>query len=380
MESVSSTEFLKPLWSCWKILGVARLKVEHKRAYLLYGILFNIAVTIYYPTHLLLSMFRNQSLSNDIKNFGISITCVACSLKITIYAIKLHRVQEMEAILQQLDKRIQSADERKQFQTLRNDMRNIAYSFLIVYFPCIVTGAISVLFKDEWSLLYPAWFPFNWRESISYFLLANLFQIVGISFQLLQNYVDDCFPPMALCLLSGHIKLLSMRVSKIGYKNKEFAKNEEELRLCILDQKNLYKLFDIISNIISFPMFIQFAVTATNICLAMAAVIFYVEDPLDRPYYITYFFAMPMQIFPTCYYGSEFEYLFGTLQYAVFKSNWMDQSPKYKKHMILFTERSMKPIKAVAGGMLRIHLDTFFSTCKGAYSLFAVIIRLNSNN
>lgn len=123
-------------------------------------------------------------------------------------------------------------------------------------------------------------------------------------------------------------------------------------------------------------MFIQFCVTATNICVAMAALLFYVSAPLDILYYFVYFLAMPLQIFPTCYYGSDFQYLFDQLHRAIFASNWTNQTIKYKKHMLLFTERSLKQNVALAGGMVRIHLDTFFSTCQGAYSLFAIIMRI----
>ncbi|XP_017490406.1 PREDICTED: odorant receptor 59a-like, partial [Rhagoletis zephyria] len=143
----------------------------------------------------------------------------------------------------------------------------------------------------------------------------------------------------------------------------------------IKDQKNLYRLFDLLQEVISLPMLIQFTVTAFNICVAMIVLLFYIDTPLERLYYLTYFLAMPLQIFPICYYGSSLQQLFGQLQYEVFRCNWPDQTRRFKKEMILFTERALKETTAMAGGMIRIHLDTFFSTLKGAYSLFAVIMK-----
>lgn len=136
------------------------------------------------------------------------------------------------------------------------------------------------------------------------------------------------------------------------------------------------RLYTTIEDIISWPIFIQICVSATNICLAIAALLFFASAPLDVIYYFYYCLAMQLQMFPTCYYGSNFQYLFDQLHRSVYASNWMEQSSKYKQHMILLTERSLKQNVALAGGMVRIHLDTFFSSCRGAYSLLAIIMNM----
>lgn len=62
-----------------------------------------------------------------------------------------------------------------------------------------------------------------------------------IPIKLLQNFVNDYFPTMALALLSAHIKLLGIRVSQIGYATRSPEANEAELLYCIKDQEQLYK-------------------------------------------------------------------------------------------------------------------------------------------
>ncbi|KAM7343177.1 odorant receptor 59a-like [Cochliomyia hominivorax] len=375
----NSRVFFKPHWICWKILGIS-LDIDkthrHRNIYLLYSFILNIMATICYPLHLAMQIFRSDSMADNIKNLAVCVTCIACSSKFIIYSTKLSVIRKFEQTLQMLDERIKNEVEVNYFKKLRNRLRNIGLVFLSVYLPVGITAELSFIFRSERSLLYPAWFPFNWMESTGLFYVANVYQIVGIFVLLLQNYVDDIFPPMALCMLSGHIKILSIRVSNIGYDKKSLRDNEEELNRCVEDQQTLYNLYTTIENIISWPMFIQFGVTATNTCVAMAALLFYVSEPLDIIYYFVYFLAMPLQIFPTCYYGSDFQYLFDQLHRAIYASNWTNQTMKYKKHMLLFTERSLKQNTALAGGMVRIHLDTFFSTCQGAYSLFAIIMRM----
>lgn len=85
--------------------------------------------------------------------------------------------------------------------------------------------------------MYPAWFPFDWLNSTRYYYMANLYQIGGITFQLLQNYVSDCFPAVALCLISSHVKMLYKRFEEVGTDSEKDA--ERELEACITDHKNL---------------------------------------------------------------------------------------------------------------------------------------------
>lgn len=126
----------------------------------------------------------------------------------------------------------------------------------------------------------------------------------------------------------------------------------------------------------SLPMLIQFAVTALNVCIAIAGLLFFVTEPMARMYFLFYALAMPLQTFPSCYYGTDNEFWFGKLHYAAFSWNWITQDRSFKKKLMFFVERSLKRNTAVAGGMMRIHVDTFFSTLKFAYSLFTVLLRM----
>jgi len=47
-------------------------------------------------------------------------------------------------------------------------------------------------------------------------------------------------------------------------------------------------------------MLIQFTVTALNVCIGLAALVFFVSEPMARMYFIFYSLAMPLQIFPSC--------------------------------------------------------------------------------
>ncbi|XP_017024479.1 odorant receptor 59a [Drosophila kikkawai] len=373
--TVNSLEFFGSHWTAWRVLGVAHQRVKSWRnLYLGYGILLNLLVTLCYPFHLGMSLFQNRTLTEDILNLTTFVTCTACSLKCLIYAYNIKDVMEMERLLNLLDKRVKGPGQRAIYGKVKVQLRNVLYIFIGIYLPIAFFAELSFLRKEERGLMYPAWFPFDWMNSTRNFCIANVYQIVGISYQLLQNYVSDCFPAVVFCLISSHIRMLYKRLEDVGTDPEEDS--EKELEACITDHKRLIKLFRCLEAFISLPMFIQFTVTALNVCIGIAALVFFVSEPMARIYLIFYSMAMPLQIFPSCYFGTDNEYWFGRLHYAAFSCNWHNQNKSFKRKMMLFVEQSLRKITALAGGMLRVHLDTFFSTLKGAYSLFTLIIRL----
>ena len=127
---------------------------------------------------------------------------------------------------------------------------------------------------------------------------------------------------------------------------------------------------------ISWCMFAQIIFSGASMCVVIIFILFYLDDLFSYVYYAIYLFAIPMEIFPTCYYGSKFQLEFYKLSYDLFSCNWIDQSKEFKLNLRIFIQQSLKDVKALAGGMFNINLDAFFACCKMAYSLFAVITRV----
>uniref|UniRef100_A0A1B0AYR6 Odorant receptor n=1 Tax=Glossina palpalis gambiensis TaxID=67801 RepID=A0A1B0AYR6_9MUSC len=326
---LNTLNFFRNNWLSWRLLGIVspKDKQNHKFIkYLLWSMIVNAVATFLIPLHLLLGIFEEQPQSTRFESIAICVTSIATSLKFIIYASKLQHVKRMGELFQRLDARISNDNERQFYQKhIYRNVRRIQAMFIVIYILVGITVTVAFIFSGERRLFYPGWLPFDWRRSIKYYVAAIGFQLIGIFFQILQNFANDSFTPKALCVLSGHIQLLYMRVANIGYVNRvayQQNRNLRELNECVLDQENLYQLFDVLQSIISWPMFLQFLASTVNMCMAMVALLFFVTDILERIYYVMYFAAMCMQIFPTCYYGSDFEIKFERLHYAVFSSNW----------------------------------------------------------
>ncbi|KAM7343789.1 odorant receptor 59a-like [Cochliomyia hominivorax] len=383
---INSRIFFQINWKSWQFLGMIphsySKQSQHKEQYnklLIWNYFVNFVATFTFPTHLIMGIFLEASTKSSLfENIPISLTCIGASIKTIFYAINMTKIVKMETILKELDERIQH--EEDQLYYVRHIKRNLSYvqwTYVIIYLLVGFFASLAFILSNETRLFYLGWTPFDWSVSWRNYYIVLSYQFFCVFIQILQNFANDSFSPKALCALSGHIQLLYKRVARIGYdRSMSTMDNELELNHCVAHQKKLFELFDIIQEIISWPMFFQFFVSLTNLGVAMVSLLFFVTNIIYRIYYIVYFLGMIMQVFPVCYYGSDFVILFEKLHYAIFSCNWIEQSQRFKRHMMLFTERSLKKTMAMAGGMFPIHLTTFFVTIKGAYSMFAVIITM----
>ena len=130
--------------------------------------------------------------------------------------------------------------------------------------------------------------------------------------------------------------------------------------------------------IISPGMFLQFIVTAINMCAAIILIIFFVDNIFQKVYFFMYALAMPLQIYFCCYYGSAFTLECRELTTSIYSCNWIYQSAAFQKDLIFFEENSLKTLKFYALGFTTISIETFMSVMKSTYSLFAVLNRMKA--
>ncbi|XP_037941071.1 odorant receptor 59a-like [Teleopsis dalmanni] len=276
-------------------------------------------------------------------------------------------------------------------------MRKIDVVLFTVSAITCITCSLAILFQNNEQLLYNGWLPFDYKTSDLKFNIAKYYQLIAIVYAIVHNYISDRFSIIAFYQLSAHVIFLHKRISRIGHDQENNVENEKYFRSCIVAQQrvneykyicivqiNVFKRFSFrlctqIEDITTFPIFLQFTVTGITACLTLTLAVFYAEDNMTRLYFLFYAMAVLLGIFPVCYFGSELEYRFEQLHWSIYFSDWTKQSMNFKKDMLIFNERSLKHRALFAGGILRIHLPTFLSTCKGAYSMFAVVLRFKND-
>lgn len=87
---------------------------------------------------------------------------------------------------------------------------------------------------------------------------------------------------------------------------------------------------------------------------------------------LSYVISLTAQIYVPCLCASDVTQRSDQLAYSIFQSNWIEQTNKFKSSMLIFTEKSIKPIIPMAGGLFEIGLPVFVSV--SIYQLLLIYI------
>lgn len=211
---ISSGNIYKVYWLYWRLLG---LETDFALRHLL-DFLITLFVTFWYPIHLILGLFMERTLGDVCKGLPITAACFFASFKFICFRLRLAEIKEVESLFKELDQRAVTAEETEFFE--RNTQRGANFiwkAFLVAYGLSNVSAIASVLFGGGRHLLYPGWFPYDVQASALIFWLSVSYQIAGVSVAILQNLANDSYPPMTFCVVAGHVRLLAMRLSRIGH-------------------------------------------------------------------------------------------------------------------------------------------------------------------
>ncbi|KAL5279911.1 Or19a.2 family protein [Megaselia abdita] len=222
------------------------------------------------------------------------------------------------------------------------------------------------------NLMAPMWVPFiDWKQSLMTYGLANLFQYIGIMYQVGLGAALDTEPAGNIILMTGYMQFLRKRVAKLGWdQSKSKDDNYKELIECISYHGTLLKLFKEISKAISRGLFLLYFMSALAQCCFAVSVI---HADTQTSFVLTLLLvSSTFETFVPCLFGDNLHYESELLAYAVADCNWMDQHQKFKKDLIFFTRNTQKPLTVLAGGHIPCSMSTFVALQKLAYSIFVL--------
>ncbi|XP_041449742.1 odorant receptor 33b-like [Drosophila obscura] len=371
---VRSEDIYRTYWLYWRLLGV---EGEHAIRYIL-DILITIFVTFWYPIHLIAGLFYETKLGDVCKGLPITAACLFASFKFVCFRWKLQEIKSIEALLLELDQRALTEEERAFFDRNTQREANFVWKSFIVAYGLSNTAAIaSVLFGSGHKLLYPAWFPYDVQASGQIYWLSVAYQIAGVSIQIVQNLANDSYPPMTFCVVAGHVRLLSMRLSRMGYDNKSSKEMVvRELVENIEDHRKIMKVVQQLRSTMHLSQLGQFIASGINISITLVNILFFAENNFAMAYYGVYFVAMLLELFPCCYYGTLIAVELNRLTDAIFSSNWVGMDRGYCRTLLIFMQLTLSKVEITAGGMIGISLNAFFATIRLAYSFFTVVLSL----
>ncbi|XP_016942847.3 odorant receptor 33a [Drosophila suzukii] len=221
--------------------------------------------------------------------------------------------------------------------------------------------------------MYAGWFPYDVQANALVFWISFTYQAIGSSMLILENLANDSYPPITFCVVTGHVRLLAMRLSRIGQDEKtSMAENKMQLIEGIKDHRKLMQIVSLLRRILYLTQLGQFLSSGINIAITLVNILFFAENKFSMTYYAVFFAAMFIELFPSCYYGTLMTMEFDKLPYAIFSSNWIKTNKEYKRTLIILMQFMIVPVDIKAGGIVGIDMSAFYATCRMAYSFFTL--------
>lgn len=368
-------------WKVWQQMGLLQPPGMSRRWFVVRGIVINFLVTLLFPLTLLAKLFFTYSLQELCENLTITITDMVANLKFINVFLVRRQLHEIRELLHQLDERAMRQGNVEELAALRQAVQTARRGFCIFGGIFVFGTALScfrVAIAQERQLLFPAWFGVDWQHSNLAYMLIYAYQLFGLSVQALQDCANDSYPPAYLCILTGHMRALELRVRRIGYdscqERPELSPARRnafyrELRDCIRDYINILKLYDIIQEILSVACMAQFVCSAAVQC-TVAMHFLYVADANDRSAMIlslVFFLSVTLEVFIICYFGDHVRTQSEALLDAFYASNWIDQLPQFRRNLIITLQRAQRPCFIYAGGYIAVTLETFVQVWRESF-------------
>ncbi|XP_017064237.1 odorant receptor 2a [Drosophila eugracilis] len=375
-------------WRVWELTGLMCPAGVSRFGYLVYSIVINSVVTVLFPLSLLARLLFTTNMAGMCENLTITITDIVANLKFVNVFLVREQLYEIRSLLKVMDSRARRVGDPEELSALRREV-DIAQGSFRTFARIFVFGTtlscIRGFLRPERELLYPAWFGIDWMHSTTNYVIIYIYQLFGLVVQAIQNCASDSYPPAFLCLLTGHMRALELRVRRIGYLPDNFKEDYdswreevyEELVECIRDLMRVYRLREIIQRVLSVACMAQFACSAAVQC-TVAMHFLYMADDNDLTAMIisiVFFTAVTLEVFVICYFGDRMRTQSEALCDAFYACNWVDQLPKFKRDLLFTLARTQRPSLIYAGYYIALSLETFEQVIRFTYSAFTLLLR-----
>ncbi|XP_065369062.1 odorant receptor 2a-like [Calliphora vicina] len=379
-QPLDSVYGVKYLWLNWSVVGMnppASISSLWLLLYYMYSAVINFLGSFCLPASMLANLFFINSWQALVGNLSLSITISMATLKQLVVLRHRRRLLKSNGFLKPLDER--SSHHPQDRMDILNGIRtcHLYYvSYMTTYIFCAV--GFSYVGWSNHQLIYNSWFPTIFANSQSNYLLAFSHQIMAQMVLVFQNGNNDIYPMCYLSLVTAHLESLANRISRIGMEKRQrsVAENIEELRLCILDHKNLLGYFECIRPVISITLFLQFFITAFVLCLTAINIIAFNHDLTQQFFVIVYLVIVLIQVFPCCWHVNVLMHKSDLLTTAMYSCNWMDQNQEFRKMLIIFMQRSQKTNTILAGNLAPVTLQTFLAILRISFSMFTIFSKV----
>ncbi|XP_047528194.1 odorant receptor 43a-like [Vanessa atalanta] len=363
----------------WKFLGIYPLEIKWK-FYNWYSKIFVFAFIILYDGLSTLNFyFLERNLDHFIEEMIFYFTELAVMSKVLTFMIMREKIEE---ILKTLDSETFQSINETETVFIKNAMKfNVKYwkiVALVSYFSNFVhvsSPFIAHLFLPVPLVLPVSSYSFlseNFTETFIY--PVYFYQSIGIHMNMLYNVNIDTFFLGLMILVIAQLEILEQKLMTVTNKhdsNYSISLNTH-LNKSIIHFDEVAKFCDLIENVFSITLFVQFSMASCIICVCL----FRFTLPSPFQYYMflaTYMFVMMIQIMVPCWFGTRIITKSRLLSEAIYICDWTPRCRRFKSSIRVFVERANRPLSITGWKMFPLSLSTFTSIMNSAYSFFTLL-------
>lgn len=362
----------------WRFLGLDDTKwpKRYQRIlYKMYMVFIQFAVNFYFPFSLIYKLFTLRTPRDILENIAISFAVMTCSVKSIVMKRKITDIRKIGEISKELEKEAKlNEGEYELILEFKKKGRRYVIMFFLLFGSLVCSGALTVTTFTSRRLMYPAYFPYDFQQNQFIYGCTAFYQWLTWAIDVIGNAYYDSYPGLLTFLLCQHLKMLSLRVSKIGYDPKVSPEeNQELLKKAVNVHRQLLQFYKTTNNAISTNNFILFLSSSFNIVCCVVVMCFFADNVYQKLYFINLIICYAAETALSCYFGSEFEDLIYNFTNSLYNCNWYEQPKNFKKDITIFFECSLRKSELMAAGLIPVNKETFVRVVKGTFSLFTVL-------
>ncbi|XP_037924101.1 odorant receptor 33a-like isoform X2 [Hermetia illucens] len=310
-------------------------------------------------------------------NVPMNICATGCSIKFFVILRLRPSLIEINKQLKSLDSQPMTDKQKDKLRRVFNFCRLISLSGIMFYVGGNLTYALAAGLSHRTKLGFDTWFPYDWRKN-AFLYWGSLFMqtIFQIQFAL-EQMANDFIGALYLCVLSAHLQIIMERFANIHYDpQKTEDESFQDFIQCLEDHRIVMNIFKLIQDSISYTIFIQFIISILVFSTSGLIYLRFSLSLIETAAVFIFMVAEIVEIFPSCYYSNKFMEKTDQMVFMLYSSNWMDLSPRFRKHLIIFMQMAQEKKIILAGKQIPITLATFMSVMKAMYTMLMILSSL----
>ncbi|XP_030753545.1 odorant receptor 43a-like [Sitophilus oryzae] len=328
---------------------------------------------------LLIDICMPNDLTKKIDGVMFFIEETAFVFKLILFMWNINELNAIENMLEDFNSyNLKFSD----LENIKENLKEITYLRKTYRTSCFVCSAFyavpPLLRKDvKYALPYSTYLPYDITNNFTY-VPTFIYQVGSVLVSAHLNTMIDMINIKLVTLGSCLLQVLMNKLKDIGINLDE--DDSVKYRECLILHNKILRFVEKIEKLYCYITFAQLSASATVICFSAFGLAIVPVGSGEFDLFLIYLINMITQVALYCWAGHNMRALSEDLSTACYMSKWYKTDTKTKKMMILFMERTKRPLTLTAAKMFPMTLTTLTSILRSSYSYFAVLQRVYSDH